>query len=207
MIDNELEEKYIHDYIENINISQIEWIKLNSSELKDFYDKYYYDKENYRYVGDKKGIYSLPIGLHYLSFYPNKNYDYLLGIVSNNIGKKTILVALTYIDNYYIYSNQIEPITYLCTIEVNEYFRRKGLFKEFCEILPFYINPNQHILATKESEIGSKVMVIEREKDSLYRHDFKKNVFVDDGSAKWDIELRDLVCSNDKVKKKRLFYI
>ena len=205
MNSQKLEEKYKHEYNDDIDISKIEWIKLSADELKEFYDENYFDKENNRYVTSDRYYYLInPLGFNYLSLNPNKSYDYLLGVTENSIGKKTILVALTYMDKYYRYPMQTIPLTYLITIETNEFFRNKGLFNEFCNNLINFINPNQHILATKESDIGEKVHVIDREKITLIEHGYTKEIWINDENIDWNIDFYNTICpeSSKKLKKR-----
>lgn len=169
-----LEEKS-HQYHDNIDINNIEWIKLSAEGLEDFINKNYFDKENSRYVSNEGyNMFINPLGFHYLSVKPNKLYNYILGVTPNSIGKKTILVALVYMDKYYRYTRQTVPLTYLITIETNKYFQKQGLFNVFCDNLINFINPDQHILATKESEKGELVHVVEKEYFSLLEHGFTK---------------------------------
>ena len=39
------EEKWIKEYIENVDLKNIEWIKLNSTELNEFFKKNYLEKD------------------------------------------------------------------------------------------------------------------------------------------------------------------
>ena len=97
-------------------------------------------------------------------------------------------------DKYYRYTMQTIPLTYLITIETNKYFQKQGLFNLFCQNLINYINPNQHILATKESETGSIVHVIDREKLALLDHGFTKNIWINDEHLDWNLDFYNTVC-------------
>jgi hypothetical protein len=199
---NELEEQYKKDYNNIIDINNIEWIKLSAEALKSFLEENYYDKVNNEYVAERR-FNQNPLGFHYLTFKINKNCNYLLGVTTNSINKKTILVALTYIDKYYRYLSQTIPLTYLITIETNKYFRNQGLFNAFCNNLILFINPNQHILATKESELGSQVHVIEREKIALLNNGYTKEIFINDEHLDWNLDFYNTVCP--EYPKKSLF--
>ena len=99
--------KWVKEYTENVDLNKIEWIKLNAEDLKAFFDNNYLDKKTWEYVCDKDAntIYPTILGMNYLNFdnpINNKKYSYLLGIVSNSIGKKTVVAATIYIDKYFI---------------------------------------------------------------------------------------------------------
>ena len=128
-------EKWTNDYIKNIDSKKIEWIRLNSTELDEFLQKNYLDKELWEYVHDKEAnsLYPTLLGMHYLNLYSplnEKEYSFLLGIVNNSIGKKTIVCSITYLDEYFVFNGQEEPLTYVSTIEVNSFFRNQGLCKK-----------------------------------------------------------------------------
>ena len=73
---------------------------------------------------------------------------YVLGTVDNNINKKTIVSALIYCDEYKMFSNQRDFITYLSTVETNTYFRNRGLYYDLISSSFRFIKPNQTKIAT-----------------------------------------------------------
>ena len=97
-------EKWINGYIDGVNVSNIEWINLDSSMLDEFINDNYYDELSYEYVCDKDAtkIYPTLLGMEYLNLTsPNMDdydYNYILGIVDNKIGKKTVVACMIYID-------------------------------------------------------------------------------------------------------------
>ncbi len=107
---------------------------------------------------DSLGL-SCPIGMYYLNFESMPGMKYVLGIVDNNIKKKTIVSALVYCDEYKIFSNQKEYITYLSTVETNTYFRNRGLYYDLIINSFKYINHNQNILISEISNMGKKYHV------------------------------------------------
>ena len=176
--------KWISEYIENINLEKIEWIKLNSSELNNFIRENYLDEDTWQYVRDENvnSLYPTLLGMHYLNLdnsINNRAYSFLLGIVDNNIGKKTIVGATIYLDEYFIFTDQESPLTYISTMEVNSYFRNRGIYKKMCEVLIKFVNQNQHIITTMQSEIGLKCHVFEILKKELEKSGFKNYIFED----------------------------
>ena len=197
-------EKWINDYIKDLNLENIEWINLNAKELYEFFRKNYLDlRFGYIYDKNEKTLYATPLGMYYINFDSpiNQNkFNFLLGVVPNNINKKTIVCALTYLNNYIIYSNQKIPLTYFATVEVNSYFRNKGLYKQMCNIVYNYINVNHPILLSRISEMGKEYKVYELLKDTLRSKGF--NQFIIEDNNRFDENFYNYICQNQKVLKK-----
>lgn len=194
--------KWIREYTLFVNLNNIEWIVLNPNELQKFYYDNYLDYDLWNFVTDDI-VSHKPIGMHYLSYSqegPDKKY--LLGICDNKIGKKTIVACTSYVENYKIYTNQSVPLTYLCTAEVNKYFRRKGLtrvmFNEFAKV----IKPSQHFLSTPESEAGHRCHIFEILKDCLIKSGFEKSITLYDLDFDvYDEEFRNMICNEEMQLK------
>ncbi len=151
--------RWINEYIEDIDLRDIKWINLNYEEFGMFLKENYYDFIDKTYVTDKKinSSYFIPLGMCYLYYTDTLNdYKYILGVVKNKKGKYTIISAVIFLDNIYISKEQVNPMTFLCSIEVNSFFRRKGIMKKTCEFLSDFIPNNQDIIVSKESEMGKK---------------------------------------------------
>lgn len=175
-------------------------MKLNNDELEQFYENNYLDIDEYKYVSDNKFGFFTPIGLNYLSFdLLDNKYNYLLGIVDNNIGKKTIVSAMIYLDKYYVFEEQDVPLTYISSVESNYYFRDKGLYKKLCTEIINFINPYQHILISSESDMGRIYGVINKLRNTLISCGFDGLVFVDDGLIYSNFDFYNAV--NSKKRK------
>ncbi|MBQ6283069.1 MAG: hypothetical protein IJK66_06055 [Bacilli bacterium] len=195
-------EKWKHNYIDNLDLSKIEWLKLSSGELEAFYNSNYIDRDLWQYVSNKDNTaFHTPIGLRYLTFDTCDKYNYLIGIVENNIGKNTIVAAMVYIDEYHMFVNQREPFTYISTMEVNSYFWNMGIFKELCKAT-LQIIKNQHVLVTRESEMGEKCHVLANFRKILLESGFDKEIIVDDSSSSTINRLSQLAREKEKVKIK-----
>ena len=197
--------KWINEYIENINLEKIKWIKLNSDELNDFFYENYLDKNVWEFVCSKNinSLYPTILGMNYLNLNDpinNKASSFLLGIIDNNIGKKTIVCATIYLDEYFIFKNQEMPITYISTMEVNSYFRNRGIYKEMCKVLINFINKNQHIISTHQTEMGKKYSVFEILKKELEKVGFKNYIF-EDNNYLTNLKLKEVIYTNQKVLK------
>ena len=192
-------DKWINDYIKNIDLKKIEWIKLNCDELNYFFEQNYLDKNDWEYVCDEdaNNIYPTLLGMSYLNVDNSSNvkdYNFLLGVVNNNINKKTVVCATIYLDEYFMFEEQEVPVTYISSMEVNSYFRNRGLYKKMCEVLINFINPNQHIITTKESKLGIKYNTFNILKNTLVSNGFEKSIF-EDNNGLINSELHDVVCS------------
>ena len=192
-------DKWINDYIKNIDLKKIEWIKLNCDELNYFFEQNYLDKNGWEYVCDEdaNNIYPTLLGMSYLNVDNSSNvkdYNFLLGVVNNNINKKTVVCATIYLDEYFMFEEQEVPVTYISSMEVNSYFRNRGLYKKMCEVLINFINPNQHIITTKESKLGIKYNTFNILKNTLVSNGFEKSIF-EDNNGLINSELHDVVCS------------
>ena len=224
-------ERWIKDYIEGIDISNIEWLDLSYDELNKFFDENYVDKSDWSWVRDidpniplkylddnfsdqterewvrdiSSGMPSdAPLGMCYLSFrYMNRDNRYLIGVTPNNIGKKTILAAMSYIDKYTLYTDQKKPMTYVSTVETNLYFWNRGLYNRLCEEAINHLNPEQHIIISTESRMGKIYSTASTLEKILRKNGFDKYFFVSEPKLFHSQEFHDLVCGNDtKVKIK-----
>ena len=172
--------KWMQEYISDIDISKIEWIKLDANELKQFLFDNYFDNEEYKYVCDENIHYDTPFGLHYLTYDVTKtcpDCKFILGIVNNNIGKKTIVADLIFVESYYLFTNQTKPFTSLLSAETNFYFQNKGIYKKLCDEIINFIPHNQHILVSNESELGRLCHTAELLKIALIKKGFDKEIF------------------------------
>lgn len=199
----DLNEKWINNYIDNIDLSKIEWIKFDGEQLMTFYQENYLDEDVWQYVFSRvNSPYVSPIGLHYLSFdYSNNNYSFLLGIVDNYIGKKTIVSAMIYFEKYYMFENQSIPLTYISSVETNSYFWNKGIYKRLCEVVINFINSEQHILISEESDMGKRYHVVKKLEETLVKNGFKKRILVDDYLNDINLKVYDMVCGKKRTLK------
>ena len=198
--------KWINDYIKNVNLDEIEWIKLNATELDTFLEDNYLDKEEWEYVHDENAnsLYPTLLGMNYLNINSpinDKESSFLLGIVNNNIDKKTIVAATIYLDEYFIFTDQEIPVTYISTMEVNSFFRKRGIFKKMCGVLINFIDPNQHIVTTKQTEMGLMCKTFDTLKSILISNGFMNSIFEDNYGMIYS-ELHDTICAKRKKLKK-----
>ncbi len=200
------ESKWYNEYIKDIDLDKIEWIKLSPSELDTFFNNNYLDKTIWEYVCNTNASSVFPVlfGMSYLHFdcpLNNKTSSFLLGVVDNNIGKKTIIAATIYLDNYKMFVSQEVPATYISSMEINSFFRERGIFKDMCGELINFINPNQHVLTSCQSSMGTKCNAFQILKETLLSNGFKKSIFMDEHGF-ISPELRDALCSKKRVLKK-----
>lgn len=196
---NDYINRWVNDYIKNVDLKTIKWIKVSVSEYDKFIQDNYLDKKVWQYVLNKGSYCNTLFGMSYI----NSDHDfnsinsYLLGIVDNNIGKKTIVAATIYNENCFLYNGQVKPVTYIISMEVNSYFRKHGIFKNMCDELINFINPCQPIVTSKESEMGFICNTFELLKSSLTKNGFSLPIVIDRRYFV-NTELYDLICSKEK---------
>lgn len=160
----------------------------------------YYDSDFSSYVLSDDGFFYVPLGLNYLSFeHCNRysNYNFILGVIDNNINKKTIVAAIIYIDKDYLFTEQTLPLTYISSVEVNSYFRNKGILTKMTEELINFINPNQDILVSEESELGRRCGVYSKIRNNLINKGFTNYIWIDNNDYNEEIDIY-----NSLVKKR-----
>ena len=170
--------KWYNKYIEGVKLSEVEWKKFNFNELMCFLHQNYYDEEyeSFVMVRDESNNF-LPIGMTYLSFNKLDTRDeYLVGLVPNNQGLKTIVACIIFKSKCLLEHDSIKPVTYIETVEVNKYFQRNGLFNQMISILPQFIDNNQNILLTPDAGMGRIVGVNEKIKRILTEQGFVSDI-------------------------------
>ena len=203
-MDKNVINRWINEYTCDINLNNIEWVVMNCYDLQEFYNNNYFDYSVYSCVSDEP-IENKPLGMHYLPFSKESvDMKYLLGLCKNSIEKKTIIACISYVENYILFNNQSVPLTYLCTCEINKYFRNKGLSKIMFDEFAKVIKPNQHFISTPESLYGGFCNVFKNLKSSLIRSGFEKSITLkDENTDLFCEEYRDLICSeNVQLKMK-----
>ena len=185
--------------------STITFLEEKSTNIITFLENNYLDREVWKYIQNEElnSLYPAPLGMNYLNFdspLNDKKYNFLLGIVNNNISKKTIVCATIYLDEYFIFTNQKTPLTYISSMEVNYYFRNMGIYKKMCDVLIYYINCDQHIITTKQTEMGAKYNVFKILCNTLISNGFQKCIF-EDNCRMINSELYDVICSKQNVLK------
>ena len=172
-----LKEKWFDEYISNIKLDNIIWIKFNAYDLNEFLVRNYFDKEEYEYVTELNNntLYPSILGLQYLNTsIPNilENYNYLIGVVENNIHKKTIVAALVYSNNYHL---DQEQVTHIFSIDTNKYVKNVSLYQEMFNVFLKNI-PRQKIIIprTYDNELGIDACSIV--KDEASKNDFNNAI-------------------------------
>lgn len=177
-IDKEKYNKWYTGYINEVDLSSIEWKKFNFNELKAFLYRNYYDEdyESYVVARDINNKF-LPFGMTFLTFNEENIYDeYIVGIVKNKLGLYTIVACMIFNSKYLVEYDSIEPVTYIQTIETNKFFQNKGVFKQMVSSLLKFIDINQNILITPECGIGKEIWVISIIKKILLEQGFTGDI-------------------------------
>lgn len=191
-------DKWYNDFIDEVDLSNINWVKLNSEELLNFYNNNYYDKDIDCFVLSTKenSMVVSPFGLELTSYSSdNACYEFihLLGIVPNRKGTYTIVSKIKMHEKYKYVSDMDECI-FIDYIEVNRFFRQRGIYKLTIDALTKFIDLNKNIVLTNETKEGKECRVHE-----LFRKILNENSFV--GVVKTE---EDMAKEINKSLQKRL---
>ena len=86
-------------------------------------------------------------------------------------------------------------------MEVNSFFRKIEIFKKTCKMLINFVNPNQHIVTIKQTEMGLVCKTFDTLSNILMYNGFD-NYILEENYGMIYSELHDIVCSKRKVLKK-----
>ena len=171
--------RWEQEYIEGLDLNQRDYLLHDKAEMKSFIKGNYYDEETKRYVTGKSDV--MLMGLQYLDYdcglISGDNVRYLLCYVKNNKGTNTILSELIYHENCMkVVRNQIIPVTLIEYLEVNSYFRNRGLNKDLLSVFVDFVNEDNMILTTSQSVMGFKCHVYESLKEMLIKNGFQNDI-------------------------------
>ena len=156
-------EKYYSNYIVDINLDNIKFKTFTYNELMAFLLLNYYDINNNCVVGWEIDGFIHPLGMKYLEFsIPCKDNSYILGLVDNEAGKKTIAFCMEYNDNYETYLEDEEKTVYITFIETNYYFKRKGVLKKAFEYIKKEFIKYSSVILTSMSDEGKEINLFDR---------------------------------------------
>lgn len=159
----EIFDKFYHDHIEDVNIDNIEFKTFTYEELQLFLITNYYDHDLCSGVFWIDDGYIHPFGLHYLEFdIPYKDNQYVLGIVDNNIGGKTIAFCMEYDNNYRVPLEEEIKVGYIIFIETNYYFRNKGVLRRAFDYIKEEFSNYDVLTMTSLSGDGNKILLFDR---------------------------------------------
>ena len=190
--------RWIRDYTHCLNLNNIEWLVLSEKELHEFFYKNYLDDKTWTFVTDNCFI-RQPLGMPFMRYdFGNLNNKYFIGVCQNIIGKKTIIGCINYRENHRIFTDQKIPLTYILTIEVNTFFRNKGISKKLCRAFGDYINPNQHVLSTPLSDMGRECKIFDTLKHGLIDSGFSKSITLnEEDNYIYSKDYHDTICEDE----------
>ena len=170
--------KWYNGYIEEVDLSKIEWKKFNYEELIAFLYRNYYDEDYESFVMERDiNNNFIPFGMTYLTFNnESKSNEYIIGIVKNKIGLHTIVSCIIFNSKYLVEYDSIETVTYIETVETNKFFQNKGVFKQMILSLLKFIDIAQDILITPECGMGKELGIITIMKNILFEQGFSHDI-------------------------------
>lgn len=194
-----MDEIWYHDYIENVDTKNVKWVNLSTEELKQFFKENYFDQKANKYASEH-GYEITPFGMYYITIEPIRSFSHVLGIAPNNKGTNTVIGAMCYVDNYKLFSDQKNYITYFSTIEVNRFFRNQGFVKKLIAASYDFVKHDQHILISELSDMGRTHNLLNITKNIYYDLGFQMDIRCDIENFNL-YEYRDLLLGRTKVKR------
>lgn len=194
-----MKDKY-YDYIDGVDLDNIEYVHYNYLELMSFLYNNYYDYEEEKFIVNDDSINPSIYGMHYLGYEEKVENEYILAISKNNKGLYTIIGMLCYINNHKIIIGQKRPITYFYLIEVNKYFRENGIFKKLVENACKYISFENPIIISLESTMGKCCNVTNKTIELLRNNGFNEDIRSEDSRIDDDY-INYLKSDNKKVRR------
>lgn len=195
-----MQSKWYTNYVEGVNLENIEWKRFNYNDLIRFFYQSYYDEDYEAFVmtRDENNNF-LPYGMTYLSFTKlNQSDEYLIGLVGNKQGLKTIACCIIFKSKYLVEHDSIKPVTYIDTVETNKFFQNRGLFTKMVRNLPQFIDTDQDILITPEEGMGRVIGV-----NSIIKRVLIEQGFAGDIRSEYEIDeeyLMNLKKTKTKIK-------
>ena len=169
--------KWINDYIVPLDKEKIVWLDLNSEEFTKFLEENYKDNDK-NVVWYNSQLYNI-LGMQYLSFgniIPG--YNYLIGVIPNNVDKLTIVSYACYSKNRFFEVGQKNGVNWIQTIETNAFYKKNGLFKMINELLYSYIDLSKDLITTEEFDDGILCHTVRRIKDVLVNQGYQGEIYV-----------------------------
>lgn len=182
MVNQELFEKWIDEYINGIDINQCQYFLFDQLQMYKFIMDNYTDPETKRKVAVGKAEY-YPIGLQYLDYEGAEETQYggelrfLIGAALNKVGKFTILSEIRFYEGCtQIARGQTIPVTCAEYIEVNSFFRKRGLCKALLREFAKVVNGDHPILTTVQTKTGLENHVLDKTIRILRESGFDKDI-------------------------------
>ena len=167
--------KWLEQYMVPLEEEKIVWLKLTGEELFQFLMENYVD--NNKYVMWNVTWLFTALGMRYINFLHTAGLKYLIGVIPNKVGKKTIIASLCYQNDKICSIFQEKTVNYIQTIEVNAFYQRKGLFKLLASKIKDVIDFNNDLVITDEDDDGIEFHIIERIANILKEQGYNGEVF------------------------------
>lgn len=168
--------KWLQDYIVPLDKDKITWLQLDHVGMQKFLEENYID-ENGNRIGWYNSILYNVLGMKYLA-YCNiaMGFNYLIGVIPNNIGRQTIVACLCYQKNRRWSLKQEEPVNFIQMIETNRFYRKQGIFNILVEKIMACLNLSQDLVTTDEYDDGLSCHTVTRLRNTLEEQGFEKEV-------------------------------
>lgn len=167
--------KWLSDYIVPLDKNEITWLQLDYKELSEFINNNYLDNGNY--VGWYNSMLYNVLGMKYLA-YSNivPGYSYLIAVIPNNLGKKTIIACLCYEKKRKWSMLQEKPVNSIQMIETNQFYRKQGIFNALVAKVIDCLDLSLDLVVTDEYDDGLSCHTVSRLKNILSKQGYDKEI-------------------------------
>ena len=170
-----LSERLIN-YIVPFSNSDIKWEVLDGFNMQRFFDENYYDAKKDDYVYWIDNFDKLPLGLYYLDFYQETSDSlYLVGSITNNISKRTIIGVICFRNDWLI-GNNTNPVNFIDYVEINYFYQQHGLLDIMLKELSKYLLKNQALIVTEESRMGRVCHMMDHIKKVMRENNYDNDI-------------------------------
>lgn len=155
--------KYYNDYIASVDSDNVEFKLFTYDEMQEFLMKNYVDYDSGRLVCWENDGVICPYGMQYLEFsIPCRDFSYVVGLVNNSKGGKTIAFCIEYNNNYQCLLDEDKKVVYILFVETNYYFRKRGIFSKALSYIKKVFSDCDLLVISTESDMGLEVGVFDR---------------------------------------------
>lgn len=164
----------LNNYI--VPLSNIEWLHLSGDELIVFLNNNYInnnEKIEWKY---RENMYNV-LGMNYLSFNNIcKGFKYIIGVIPNNINKKTIVCIACLSNDYELFEGERDSHNKIYYIETNILYQEHGIFHLLVDEILKDINYKKGLIFNDETKIGMHYHCYNYIKERLQENNFNNDI-------------------------------
>ena len=171
---NELK-NWLNNYIVPLKKEEIVWLNLTNDEFQRFLKDNYVDDNNNQVMWCISWLPTI-LGMQYLNFFNTTGFNYLIGVIPNKLGKKTIVASLCYEKKRIWSLEQEKPVNSIQNIETNSFYQKQGLFNILSTKIIECLDKDLDLVITDEQDDGIEFHTVDRIKKVLNEQGFNNEV-------------------------------